>query len=245
MSKRRKLRYESDTPVHSPEICVFCQKPEDKLHPNRSGAKFFRVEQWKSWNRLKASTPYIENTAVRERLLVLMNECNDPFARDIRYHKKCWLDNVKTFKVNANEDVHIQNIRMEEIIEIFHQHVEKCVITDKEPRLLSGLLNDYNRIRENFNMDNCLYTSTVRKIIEEHFGDRIGFHARTHKNQSMIVYDKSGGGTYIEAAINAWGIDDDVLVKNVASRLHEKVRHSHVSSPHCSAFLNVLICTYT
>ena len=42
--------------------------------------------------------------------------------------------------------------------------------------------------------------STVRKIIEEHFGDR-------------IVYDKIGGGTYIEAAINAWCIDDDDWLK--------------------------------
>ena len=51
---------------------------------------------------------------------------------------------------------------------------------------------------------------------------------RFHKNQSLIVYDKSEGGTYIEAAMNAWGIDDDVLVKNVASCLHKKVRTIYI-----------------
>ena len=129
---------------------------------------------------------------------------------------------------DPSKNAHIQAVRNEEGVEMFTQHVEQCIITNKEePRLLIGLLSDYNRFLENVNFEKCIYTSTVRKIIEDRFGDRIGFHMRFHKKQSLIAYDKSEGGTYIEAAMNAWGIDD-VLVKNVASCLHKKVRTIYI-----------------
>ena len=64
-------------------------------------------------------------------------------------------------------------------------------------------------------------------MLENEFGDRIGFHQRFHSNQSTIVYNKSGGGDFIEAAINAWGIDDETLIRNTSKRLHEMF-HKHV-----------------
>ena len=104
---------------------------------------------------LRSCTPYPKNTKIRERLLVLINECNDPFARDIRYHKNCWMDNVRTvYNTDPSKNAHIQDVRNEEVVEMFTQHVEQCIIPNKEPRLLIGLLSDYNRFLENFNFEN-------------------------------------------------------------------------------------------
>ena len=60
------------------------------------------------------------------------------------------------------------------------------------------------------------------QILEKEFGDAIDFHNQFHKNQGSIVYDVSKGGSYIEAATNAWGISDDDFLHNVASWLRKK-----------------------
>ena len=75
------------------------------------------------------------------------------------------------------------------------------------------------------NSPKCERTSTLKSILEKEFGDTIGFHNRFQKNQSCIVYDVSKGSSYIEAAINAWGISDDDVLRNVASRLRNKTKH--------------------
>ena len=55
------------------------------------------------------------------------------------------------------------------------------------------------------------------------FKERIGFHRRVQRNESLIVYDKTKGGSYIEAAINQWGISDEQLYLAVAKRLKQSV----------------------
>ena len=87
------------------------------------------------------------------------------------------------------------------------------------------LLNDYNHLLSNHNFPKCEQTSKFKSILEKEFGYAIGFRNRFQKNQSSIVYDVSKGGSYIEAAINAWGISDDDLLRNVASRLRNKTKN--------------------
>ena len=67
--------------------------------------------------------------------------------------------------------------------------------------------------------------SKLKSVLEKESGDAINFHNRFQKNQSSIVYDVSKGGSYIEATINAWGISDDNLLRNVASRLRNKTKN--------------------
>ncbi len=40
------------------------------------------------------------------------------------------------------------------------------------------------------------------------------------------VYDTSGSGSYIEAAISLLGISNEQLIKNVASRLRDEIRQT-------------------
>ena len=104
-------------------------------------------------------------------------------------------------------------------------HVGKVIFQDNESRTLKGLLDDYNHLLSNHNFPKCERTSKLKSILKKEFGDVVGFHNRFQENQSSIVYDVSKGGSYIEAAINAWGISDDDLLRNVASRLRNKTKN--------------------
>ena len=46
------------------------------------------------------------------------------------------------------------------------------------------------------------------------------------KNQSEAVYDSSGNGPYIEAAISLLGISNEQLVQKVVSRLRDEIRQT-------------------
>ena len=63
-------------------------------------------------------------------------------------------------------------------------------------------------------------------MLQKEFKDQPGFHNRLLKNQSTLVYDTKAGGSYVEAAINSWGISDEKLVTTAASRIKNKVSSS-------------------
>ena len=46
------------------------------------------------------------------------------------------------------------------------------------------------------------------------------------REQSEVVYDTSGGGSYIEAAISLLGIRSEQLIQNVANRLRDEIRQT-------------------
>ena len=72
----------------------------------------------------------------------------------------------------------------------------------------------------NFGFDtSTTKTSTIKNMIQKEFNKEIGFHNRYHKNKSTIVYDTSSGGSFVEAAIHSWGVDDEQLLNTVARRL--------------------------
>ena len=52
-------------------------------------------------------------------------------------------------------------------------------------------------------------------MLQKEFGQSVGFH-------NHIVFDVLKCGTYIEAAINFWGISEHDMLKNVAKIHKEK-----------------------
>ncbi len=46
------------------------------------------------------------------------------------------------------------------------------------------------------------------------------------KNQSEVVYDTSGSGSYIEAAISLLRISTEQLIQTVASKLRDEIRQT-------------------
>ncbi|KAK1890844.1 U3 small nucleolar RNA-associated protein 10 [Dissostichus eleginoides] len=67
-------------------------------------------------------------------------------------------------------------------------------------------------------------SSYIKDILTREFKDKIGFHSRPQRNQSDLVYDTSGSGSYVEAAISSIGVSSEQLVQNVAARLRDDVK---------------------
>ena len=176
-----------------------------------------------SWERFKSHTLLLEDIEMKSRLVTFIAACTDPFADEIRYHPTCWRKYIRSTSDDYNS-IPYQNVQRLEIDQLMFIHVRKVIFQDNEPRTLKGLLDDYNHLLLNHNFPKCERTSTLKSISEKEFGDTIGFHNRFQKNQSCIVYDVLKGSCYIEA-INAWGIFDDDLLRNVASRLRNKTKH--------------------
>ncbi len=67
-------------------------------------------------------------------------------------------------------------------------------------------------------------SSFIKEILRREFKERIGFHSRPERNHSELVYDVSGGGSYVEAALSSVGISTEQLIHNVAERLREDIK---------------------
>ena len=63
----------------------------------------------------------------------------------------------------------------------------------------------------------------VKDILTREFQCKIDFHPRSQWNQSELVYDSTGGGSYIEAALSSIGDSSEQLVCNVAKRLRDDI----------------------
>ena len=123
-------------------------------------------------------------------------------------------------------NIHLQSyVRLAEVRQLFLKHVHKVILDLNESRTLQGLLLDYNNILHNFGYDESSpRSSTIKQMIKKEFKNKIGFHDRFVKNTSTLVYNASAGGSYIEAAINSWGVSDEQLLNTVARRLKEKLK---------------------
>ena len=61
-------------------------------------------------------------------------------------------------------------------------------------------------------------------MLLKQFGETIGFHDRVHKNKSAVVHDVLKRGSFIESAVNFWGISIDSMIKHVANYIQENFR---------------------
>jgi hypothetical protein len=164
---------------------------------------------------------------MRDRILAVTDSTTDPFASEISYHRSCWKKFIRPlYEAGTESDfkVHMPNVMLSEVKHMFLEHVRHVILELSEPRTLQGLVSDYNDNLKNFGYDiNKTRSSYVKQMIEDEFGTSVGFHERFHKNQSIIVYDTSAGGSYVEAALYAWGITDDQLLNVAAKRMRENI----------------------
>ena len=147
----------------------------------------------KAWNRFKNHTIYIDDEKLRERMVAFINSISDPFATEIYYHEFCWKKYLRPiYDTSDLKTIHLQNIRLPEINQIFFEHVRNVIIELNEPRTLKSLLLDYQNITKNFGISiENMKTSKVKELIQETFGEEIGFHERYHKNESIIVFKRN------------------------------------------------------
>ena len=199
-------------------------KPEDQKHPGRD--KWHTMEQMEAWYAFRCHTVHLEDQDMRDRLLTFIGSTSDPFAVEIRYHRSCWRKYVSSYTQTGKDDpiLHLQHVRLSEAREIFFKHVRTVVLEEHELRTLQSLLQDYVRILSNFGMNSSIVkSSTLKTLLQSEFQDRIAFHDRFQKNLSTLVYDTAAGGSYVEAAINCWGISDEQIIKTAAKRIKAQV----------------------
>ena len=66
-------------------------------------------------------------------------------------------------------------------------------------------------------------TSYIRPLLSDEFGEEIGFQNHFQKNESTLVYDRSNGGTFLEYAVNSWGLNIEDLLRNVARQINTEI----------------------
>ena len=124
----------------------------------------------------------------------------------------------------------------------FVHFVYESIFENGEARTLSSLTNEYKRIRLDFGIASEVRSSTVKEMLSDEFGDKIGFHERFHKNKSMIVFNRENTGNYIESAINFWGISTDELLRIAAKRIKKELSNdTHMQWPAKVSYLTNIV----
>ena len=214
--------------VHNKNLCVWCMKPEDTKHPERTG-KWLLISYIPAWNVFKSHTVVLQDDAMRDRINRLIDSITDPFSTEIRYHHKCWLKYIGAYQKISVEQQHnlLNDVTFREAQTMFIDHARRVIFEDHEIRTLQGLLHDYKTIVGTYGFPTTgVKSSYMKEILLREFGVGIGFHVRAQKNQSEVVYDTTGGASYIESTICSLGISNEQLVENVASRLRKEVKQT-------------------
>ena len=228
-SAPKKLRSSTGL-LHDKMLCVWCMKGQSKKSDHSKKLLLLSTED--AWKKFKNHTIHIVDKETRERLNTLIAsipDCYTAFGLEIRYHRKCWRDNVSSVKPLTDENSqHLQHINLREAQVIFFEIVQQIIFTDHEFRTLQSLLRDYIRIISNYGHNSNVKSSYVKDILIKEFGDHIAFYERQQRNLSDIVYDNKAAGSYVEAALLSLGISEDQLLKNVASRLSKEIQNSKI-----------------
>ncbi|KAK1902008.1 U3 small nucleolar RNA-associated protein 10 [Dissostichus eleginoides] len=120
---------------------------------------------------------------------------------------------------------HMHNVTLREAQTIFFDNIRTVIFDEHELRSLQSLLRDYSSIVSRYGFPTSgVKSSYIKDILTREFKDKIGFHSRPQRNQSDLVYDTSGSGSYVEAAISSIGVSSEQLVQNVAARLRDDVK---------------------
>ena len=125
----------------------------------------------------------------------------------------------------------MNNVRLREAQTILFDIIREIVFEEHELRSLQSLLKDYSSILSRYGFPTSgIKSSYIKNIMTREFKDKIGFHSRPRMNHSDLVYDTSGSGSYVEAALSSIGVSSEQLVHNVAVRLRDDIHSVQIVS---------------
>jgi len=162
---------------------------------------------------------------MRDQINCLINFAADNlYALEIRYHHKCWLKYVHNYQRISEDDKlpYLHNVKLK--LHIFFDHIRAVIFEEHELRSLQSLLRDYGSTISRYGFPTSgLKSSYIKEIPTREFESRIGFYLRPQKNFSELVYDTSGSGSYVEAALFSIGISNEQLVQNMTERFRKDI----------------------
>ena len=75
-------------------------------------------------------------------------------------------------------------------------------------------------------------TFYIKEVNRKEFKDQIIFHNRYQKNESTLMLNRCGGGSFLGFALNSWGLRIEDLLHNVARQTNEEAKNlPHISWP--------------
>ncbi|KAK7065892.1 hypothetical protein SK128_018960 [Halocaridina rubra] len=104
----------------------------------------------------------------------------------------------------------MHNITFHEAETMFFDHIRIVIFEEHYLRSLQSLLHDYKSILSWYGFP----TSGTKSSY---------IHSHPQRNLSDLVYNTSGGGTYVEAALFSIGVRSEQLVHNIAERLRDDI----------------------
>ena len=113
-------------PLHRPELCIRCLKPQDKNHKDRKTSSLHLIDHKKSWDQFRAHTVHLEDEELRSRILSFIDSCHGPYAAEIRYHPMCWKKYI-TYKERP-----IQKVRQTEVRILMLKQVEEVIFESND-----------------------------------------------------------------------------------------------------------------
>ena len=133
--------------------------------------------------------------------------------------------NTSAISVQKKRQEHVKGVTSEEVDAVFIDQVQRTVCQLNEPRTLKGLLNDYHNFLFDLRGEEKVYkTSYIKTLISEEFKDQIIFHNRYQKNESTLVFSLCERGSFLESALNSWGLPIEDLLHNVARQVNEDAK---------------------
>ena len=106
--------------------------------------------------------------------------------------------------------MHLQNVSLNLARTEFYRYVDEVIFKEHEIRTLQSLLQDYKTILRNYGYPvGDIRSSYLKELLESEYKDKIGFQERSAKKLGELVYDKKGGGDYIQYAVDSLGITDE------------------------------------
>ena len=116
----------------------------------------------------------------------------------------------------------MNNVTLSEAQTIFFDHIRTVICQEHELRSLQSLLRDYSSTLSQYDFPTAgVKSSYIKEILTIAFVGKIGFHCRPQRNQSDLVCDTYGSGSYVEATLIFIGVSSEKLVPNVAERLKQ------------------------
>ena len=105
--------------------------------------------------------------------------------------------------------------------------MDEVIFRNREIRQLQWLLSSYKFVVGDYGLAvGDVKSRHLKQLLIKEYSERIGFKEPRQKNQSEWVYDVTGGGSYIDAALYTTGIRDEQLMQNLCSRLHSKINET-------------------
>ena len=103
--------------------------------------------------------------------------------------------------------------------------MQRTVCQLNEPWTLEGLLNDDHNFLFDLRGEEKVYKALyIKTLISEEFKDQVIFHNQYQKNESTLVFSRCGGGSFLESALNSWGLPIEDLLHNVAHQVNEDAK---------------------